>query len=206
VARACPCSCVTETFRRASRQETGRHRSATSPRLSRHDDGGSSGRLRREYSVLRRDIRIAWLVSQDRRFWGRCFSTDLIPAVVCRDTVSGICPNGVEPCDAGLCGSVRVSGEFSHSRRIFHHRRECFAKSFDGGWNGHLRLNSNCKKPQENFPSAISTRNARLFPKSSKRSAADLILIGPVRLQPAFCRICLFQACGSDEASTATRV
>jgi len=41
-----------------------------------HDDGGSSGRLRREYSVLPPgDIRNCMVaLSQDEALWGGCFS------------------------------------------------------------------------------------------------------------------------------------
>ena len=76
------------------RQESDRHPiSDLAAIVTVTDDGGSSGRLRREYRVLPPgDIRNCMVaLSRMKRCWAACFNTVFMPGADCEGTVSEIC-------------------------------------------------------------------------------------------------------------------
>ena len=131
------------------------------------DDGGSSGRLRREYRVLPPgDIRNCMVaLSQDEALLGRLFQYRFPAAAVARPQFRKSVPHGAHPRHRRFCrGRSRQRGGSGDSRTNFPiHRSECFPGSGDRGRENRCRRN-------EHSRSRKRIRRVRLVPRRVRPS------------------------------------
>jgi len=196
------------------RQETGRHPiSDLAAIVTVTDDGGSSGRLRREYSVLPPgDIRNCMVaLSQDEALLGRLFQYRFDSGRGLQGHSFGnLFLTALSHVTGDFAEAVRVSGEVLAIRgRIFPTTVENVslkALMADGTViSGETRIAKSRKKIRR---LRLQPRNARPLPEVLEAiRQADLILIGPGSLYTSILPNLLISGVAEAiEASTATRV